>query len=164
MAIVDQETTLFRGDFLRLYVHDTNLKDTFESAFEALNYGLSCISKNQSILRPAQWIIAFIYGWPDERAPPEKRLRENQMAKMMDVFGFHGLLRTDGIEWKRNPTIKSWVFKNGIHVPEQNIACGIEAIVLGREEETRLLTMDINDYKQRKVDLPYAVFIPPHSL
>ncbi len=159
MAIITQETYTFRGNPLRLYVHSTNLEAAFGSAENALDYGLRTIHEKSGILRPAQWIVAFTYGWPDENVPPSIKARAKLplIARMMDVFGFHSIQAFNGQSWKQNPTIRSWVLKNGIRVQDQNIACGIEAIVLGKEEELRLSTKNIDEYARKKIELPNCI-------
>ncbi|MBI4116142.1 hypothetical protein HY449_00175 [Candidatus Pacearchaeota archaeon] len=61
--------------------------------------------------------------------------------RIIDFFGF-GDLRGN---WKGNPEVNSWDFRNGIFT-KGAITCGDGLIMLGREEEYRRTTHNIQTY------------------
>lgn len=74
-------------------------------------------------------------------------------ARTVDFMGYSGLSRN----WKANPEIDPFIFREGIFVPrhEERVSdiepgkksfCGTTMRMLGREEDYRLRTVDIQEY------------------
>ncbi|MHA2061595.1 MAG: hypothetical protein ACW963_04815 [Candidatus Sifarchaeia archaeon] len=68
--------------------------------------------------------------------------------KILDIFGYSELSN-----WKSNPEVKNWVVRNGIISQDRSITCGEGLILLGREEEHRLKTMNLEEYLSVPLDI-----------
>jgi hypothetical protein len=69
--------------------------------------------------------------------------------RFLDFFGYTGVKDN----WKANPEVHGGVIKNGLFVTGGGITCGEGLIVLGREEECRLRTKDLEEYLSTTLDL-----------
>jgi len=74
---------------------------------------------------------------------------DSENNEMMDFFGFEGLKKN----WKANPDVQSWVIKNGVWMHDNPFTCGEGIILLGKEEELRRKTKNIEEYIKSTVDL-----------
>jgi hypothetical protein len=119
---------------IRAYLHNAGLDDAFKSRrnkpaeFEADRHLLRTLTDNMVILNDASYLIAAIWG--------------DSGARMIDLFRYAGINK-----WPGNPDVAAFVFRNGVYVPKRReITCGDTLVVLGREEEYRRTTRDLNDY------------------
>jgi hypothetical protein len=133
----------------RLYVHRTGCQlFQNEDGYEpAANYALDMLGENPELFKPADFVIPVLWGeaWGGEEA--------NVMVA--EIFGY-GDMR----EWPGNPTVYNWVFKNGLHIPEERqISCGDTMILLGAEETYRRNTRDLKEYISKAPQLPEELLI-----
>jgi len=68
---------------------------------------------------------------------------------LIDFFGYSDIKNN----WKGNPDISSWVLKNRVWRKDNNITCGEGIILLGKEEEFRRKTKNIEEYMKTTLDL-----------
>ena len=70
--------------------------------------------------------------------------------KGFDFFGYSGTKEN----WNSNSKVKNWVIKNGrINPLEVEITCGEGLILLGKEEEYRLKTKNLQEYLSTPLDI-----------
>ena len=77
--------------------------------------------------------------------------------QMIDFFGYS----LENKDWNSNPSVYSWVTKNGIIVPEEQvseISCEKGIIVMGLEGIHRLLTSNLEEYLANPPNLPEVNF------
>ena len=74
---------------------------------------------------------------------------DGEPVEGIDIFS---LRLTDG--WKGNPMYDSCSFENGVYVPkEKGIFCGAGGRIVGREEELRADTEDLQEYLSKWPDI-----------
>jgi hypothetical protein len=119
----------------RIYFHKTGYNEAFGSDAEdnpSLGTGIchvvDIMEKYRGTLQPADFLISMLWG--------------EDGIRTAEVFGYG-----DITEWPGNPTVYNWVFRNGVHCPDQRqISCGDTLIVLGEEEKQRRHSKDFLDY------------------
>lgn len=133
--------TFFAGDMvpMRAYFHEFGFEEAYGSKsdleyftdhFYKLidKFSPSCPLKNSDILGKGDYIIALFWG--------------NNSDKIVDVFRY-----SDIDEWPGNPNVESFILKNGIYQPDNHeISCGDGTIIIGKEEQYRRKTKDLEDF------------------
>jgi hypothetical protein len=100
------------------------------------NYLLNSIKNAPFKVKGLDYFISILWG-------------DSRNNEMMDFFGYTDVKKA----WKGNPDIFSWVIKNGVWRKDNNITCGDGMILLGKEEEFRRKTKNIEEYMKSTLDL-----------
>ena len=144
---------------VRAYLHragiecfgsETDLAKTSRSAAEYLG---DVLRKFSGSFRDMDFILAALWG--------EKF--DGQAVRVADVFGYR-LDRANG--WAGNPEMYAFVFKNERYTPpglDVPTTCGEVLRVLGREEEYRVTTPNLQRYRSSYRELPGLDRIPSIS-
>ena len=116
---------------LRAYFHNSGLVEAFgaeKTVINAKKHLLESLIANSSLSADASYLIAAVWG--------------EEGNKMIDLFKYSKL---NG--WPGNPTVSSFVIKNGVYAPERrDITCGDTLIMLGLEEQLRRRTVNVIQY------------------
>lgn len=122
----------------RAYVHRAGLDDVFgskEKVMKYFNQQYDVYLKEK--FRDYDFSIAVLWGFLGS---------SKTKHKMIDVFGFHGLNRN----WPGNPDVSNFVMDNGIFRPLEKTTdvttCGDTIMLLGKEEEYRRRTQNLDFY------------------
>jgi len=115
------------------YVHTGGLSEVYGSVIVAREHLLEVLEDQYS--QSYLWMIAIIWG------------NAKTKDKMIDFFGYNDI----GERWPGNPTVYSWVTRNGIVQPRNrdehgDATCGEGLILLGAEEIRRKKTQSLEGY------------------
>ncbi len=118
----------------RLYEHTAG-NEVYSGGNGAREYLLENIKSLPEELRHVDYFISISWG--------------QEGKKLVDFFGYSDIKEN----WKANPTVFSWGLENGLWKNKSDIACGEGLVLLGREEEHRLSTRNLEEY----LDMPLEV-------
>ena len=129
----------------RLYVHQAGhqlfLGLCEDNYVPAVNYVLEILGEKIDLFKPADFVLPILWG--DANTP------------VAEIFGY-GDMR----EWPGNPTVYNWVFRNGVHMPEERqISCGDTIVLLGIEENHRRNSRNLEEYIMNPPELPAGLLI-----
>ncbi|MBI2232733.1 MAG: hypothetical protein HYU56_02340 [Candidatus Aenigmarchaeota archaeon] len=145
MPFLDRVSTHVRQP-LRVYFHEAGYVDAFGRlpkketlihyhSDSGLSHVLDIFATDRKIFKLTDFLIAALWG--------------DDGDIITEVFGYSG---TD--PWPGNPEVRSWVFRDGIYQRRQRpIACGETLIVLGREEEARIKSPNLQHYMDNPPDV-----------
>ncbi len=121
---------------IKLYAHEAGLREAFSGSWqEAMRYGGIVLGRNRERLMPADFVLAVV--WSDGNSP------------IVEAFSYFGV-----DPWPGNPEVRSYVFKNGVYVPEERgIECEDTTILRGQEGQLRRRTKSLEEYRDRFVDI-----------
>ena len=132
----------------RIYFHENDFEDAFsdDSTNSSWMNGLSHLQGlNPKIsdsydLRNFNYAIAVLWG--------------QNKDKIVDLFAYCDINR-----WPGNPTVHSFIFKNGVYQQENHeITCGDGTILIGLEEMHRRRCRNLSDFLQNPPAISGIVF------
>ncbi len=145
MVFITRFTLADRTPPVRAYVHKAGLKEAYSTTLPQLfqeeknrvrNYLIEVLDKNQEEYSKYRYLLAALWG---QINPSD----QTKAAKVIDFSGFSGI---DDEKWPGNPDVFSWVVKDGVCIPTNQITCGDTLIALGVEEQLRRRTKNLADY------------------
>ncbi|GEM_PF-2898159 len=115
----------------RGYFHTSGFNEIFGGNVDAQeSYAFEALRDNSSLLRDTDYFLVAIWG------------DVSKGDKVMDLFTYNGVY-----PWPGNPEVSAYVLRNGIYAPEErSITCGDTLMILGKEEEHRRQTTNLNEY------------------
>jgi hypothetical protein len=118
---------------VRAYLHQAGFKELYGGDTDKAEfYFLGILDSQHKNLDNFGYVLATIWGDKDSR------------AKIIDFFGY------SSVSPKENPEVHAWVVRDGVTIrtglDHSPTTCGDTLIVLGREEEHRRTTKDLNDF------------------
>jgi len=130
----------------KFYVHTAGFDKVFgpdDPTGNSLAYVSQVMKTYQGRFNWYSFVIGIVWG------------DESNGDKVMDLFGYRGLK-----EWSGNPDVDLWVIRNGIYVPDISTTCGESLVVLGKEEEFRKGTKDLDEYFKKPLPVirPFREF------
>jgi len=148
MVFIARTTLKENNPPLRLYFHEAELGTVYgdgtgtkSSLIDAAAYALQVIKSKQE-LSSYDLLIATIWGKLSIGKEPIKERRA-------DIFSFSDIKNN----WHGNPDISCFSFVNGLYVSRNEITCGDSLIMLGKEEEHRRKSYDMDKYLTSYPDL-----------
>ncbi|MFA5953599.1 MAG: hypothetical protein WC812_03325 [Candidatus Pacearchaeota archaeon] len=119
----------------KVYLHSSG-KENYPTENDSLHYLMNCIANNRKEVEKGDYFISILWS-------------NSKKEKLMDFFRYSGVKEN----WESNPDISPWVVNNGIWRKNQSITCGDGIILLGREEEYRRCTKNLNEYLSQIISL-----------
>lgn len=125
----------------KIYLHETGYAEIYGRKKEGIIDGIAdvvtILISHKSTIKPADYVLAALYG--------------NKGERVVEMFGYGDVANN----WKGNPTVYTWVFRNGVYMPEEHeAACGDMMIAFGREEEHRRKQSCLGTYMATYPELP----------
>lgn len=129
---------------IRAYIHSAGVGNVFGSEISAKEYFMEQLgSYLEGNFRGYDFAIAVIWA---SVGPSTVNSRPQTNYRSIDIFGFSGLRDN----WLGNPDISNFVMTNGIFKPLEKptdvTTCGDTLILLGKEEEYRRTTPNLEFY------------------
>ncbi len=122
----------------RAYVHEAGFTDAYGQLTgpdSPRTYVGKIFERHNRLFEPDDFLIMALWG--------------DNGKQIAEVFGYFGIN-----PWPGNPEVNSWVFRDGIyHLYERQISCGDTLIVLGREEEARRKSPNLEHYMKNPPDV-----------
>ncbi len=114
---------LMPGYRAKLYVHEYGYERVFGSTPQGIEDGIKYFTdalsqKSRELISPNDFVLGAVWG-------------DDGNSKVAEMFVYKEIK-----EWPGNPTVYTWIFRNGIYMPwERQVACE-DAILAFSDEST----------------------------